>query len=169
MRGTKLLAWRIPAIWQDLQKNNLSIPEGSTVPKKQKILFSATHDVLTAIAEDMKQGFLETVGVESSFSMNSGRCSMILELPEKADSEKMARAIDLENIEAWMDEKGKVHIAVSPWFSTKDVDQAVLSAVKVVHVMLGMHAGIENQPQTLKEKLITSISEIMQLQKNTKK
>ena len=166
MRGNKLMAWRIPAIWQDLQKNNLPVPEGSSVPQRQELLLKATKEVLTAVAEDMRQGLLETVGVESSFAMDGGRCSMVLELPEKADTKKMARAIDLENIEAWNDEDGKVHIAVSPWFSTKEVDQTVLSAVKVVHVLLGLHATNENQPRTLKEKIISSISEIIKLQKN---
>jgi hypothetical protein len=162
------MAWRIPAIWDDLEKKNLSSPEGSTVPQKQKILLKATHEVLTAVAEDVRQGLLETVGVKSDLSLDGGRCSMVLELPEKADTEKMARAIDLENIEAWNDEDGKVHIAVSPWFSTKEVDQTVLSAVKVVHVLLGLHATNENQPRTLKEKIIASISEIIQLQKSGK-
>lgn len=162
------MAWRIPAIWKDLQKNVLQVPEGSTVPQKQKILLKAMQEVLTVVAEDMRQGLLETVGVGSSFSIDGERCSMILELPEKADTEKMARAIDLENIEAWTDEDEKIHIAVSPWFSTKEVDQTVLSTIKVVHVLLGLHAEIENQPRTLKEKIISSISEIIQLQKNGK-
>lgn len=35
---------------------------------------------------------------------------MILELPEGADTELIARAIDAENIEAWCDEGEKVHV-----------------------------------------------------------
>ncbi len=163
------MAWRIPAIWKDLQKNVLQVPEGSTVPQKQEVLLKATHEVLTAIAKDVRQGLLETVGIESFLSMDGECCSMILKLPEKADSEQIAQAIDLENIEAWLDEKGRVHIGISPWYSTKDVDQAVLSAVKVVHVLLGLHAADENQKLTLKEKIISSISEILQLQKDVKK
>lgn len=169
MRGEKLMAWRIPGIWEDLQKNILSVPEGSTVPQQQESLVKATREVLTAVARDIRQGLLETVGIESTLSMDDGRCSMILVLPEKADTDQIARAIDMENIEAWLDEKGKVHIAVSPWFSTKDIDQTVLSAVKVVHVLLGLHAADENQKLTLKEKIISSISEILQLQKDVKK
>lgn len=157
------MAWRIPAIWEDLEKNNLSSPEGSTVPQKQKILLKATHEVLTAVAEDVQQGLHETVGVKSDLSLDGGRCSMALDLPEKADTEQIARAIDLENIEAWNDEDGKVHIAISPWFSTKEVDQTVLSAVKVVHVLLGIHAGDTEQPKTFGQKLLSSIAEVMSL------
>lgn len=123
----------------------------------------ATLVVLESIAEDMRGGLLETVGVESSFSMDDGRCSMMLELPEETDTEKIARAITMENIEAWNDADGKVHLAISPWYSTKDVDQTVLSAVKVVHVLLGIHAGDTEQPKTFGQKLLSSVAEVMLL------
>ncbi len=55
---------------------------------------------------------LETVGVKSLLSSDGGRCSMILELPEKADTERILRAIDPENIEARRDAEGKVHVAI---------------------------------------------------------
>ena len=152
-----------------MEKNTLVVPENSRVPKKQKRLMKATLAALNAIAADIRGGLLETVGIESTFSIADGRCSMMLKLPEKTDAEKIAKAIDLENVEAWNDADGKVHIAVSPWFSTKDVDQTVLSAVKVIHVLLGMHAKNENQARTLKEKILFSVSEIIQLQKNVKK
>lgn len=162
------MAWRVPQIWDDLQKNVLSVPEGSRVLKKQENLMKATLAVLESIAGDMRGGLLETVGVESSFSMDDGRCSMMLELPAESDAEQIARAIDTENIEAWNDADGKVHLAVSPWYSTKDVDQTVLSAVKVIHVLLGIHAGDTQQPKTFKQKLLGSLAEIMKVQQNTK-
>ena len=59
--------------------------------------------------------------------------------------EHIARAIDAENVEAWCDERGRVHVAISPWYSTKDVDQVVLSVTKVVHVLLGLHAADATQ------------------------
>ena len=168
MRGTKLEAWRIPPIWKALQENVLTVPEGSTVPQRQKKMFSATYEVLTAVAKDVREGLLETVGVDSALSLDGGRCSMILHLPENADAKKMAEAIDLENIEAWLDERNKVHIAVSPWYSTKDADQTVLSAVKVIHVMLGIHASDTEaaKPKTLKQKLLSSVIEVIQIQKS---
>lgn len=167
MRGAKLMAWRVPQIWDDLQKNVLSVP-GSRVLKKQENLMKATLAVLESIAEDMRGGLLETVGVESSFSMDDGRCSMMLELLAGSDAEQIALAIDMENIEAWNDADGKVHLAISPWYSTKDVDQTVLSAVKVIHVLLGIHAGDTQQPKTFKQKLLGSLAEIMKVQQNTK-
>ena len=108
---------------------------------------------------------LETVGVECSLSTAGERCSMMLELPEGVDTKIIAEAIDAENVEAWLDENNKVHIAVSPWYSTKDVDQTVLSAVKVVHVMVGIHASDQQKPQTFKEKLLASVMEIMETRK----
>jgi len=171
VRGTKLEAWRIPPVWKSLQENVLTIPEGSTVPQKQKKMLGATREVLTAAAKDVREGLLETVGVESALSLDDGRCSMVLDLPENADAEKIARAIDLENIEAWRDEQGKVHIALSPWYSTKDVDQTVLSAVKVIHVMLGIHASDADaaKPKTLKQKLLSSVMEVMKIQEGAAK
>ena len=52
VRGTKLLAWRIPAVWQDLRENSLEIPEGSSVPKTQRKLMRETQAVLDEIAKD---------------------------------------------------------------------------------------------------------------------
>ncbi len=171
MRGTKLEAWRIPPVWKSLQENVLTIPEGSTVPQKQKKMLGATREVLTAAAKDVREGLLETVGVESALSLDDGRCSMVLDLPENADAEKIARAIDLENIEAWLDKQNKVRVAVSPWYSTKDVDQTVLSAVKVIHVMLGIHASdLEAaKSKTLKQKLFASVMDVMLVQKKIEK
>lgn len=169
MRGTKLEAWRIPPVWKSLQENVLTVPAGSTLTQNQEKLIKTTIEVLEAVAKDVRQGLLETVGVESSLSLDEECCSMVLHLPKNvADTEKIAQAIDSENIEAWRDEKDRVHIAVSPWFSTKDVDQTVLSAVKVIHVMLGIHAsdGEESKPKTLKQKLLSSVLEVMQIQKN---
>lgn len=169
MRGTKLEAWRIPPVWNDLRENDWSAPEGSSVPQKQEYLMKATLAVLESIANDVRGGLLETVGVESEFSMDDGRCSMILELPEGTDTELIARAIDAENVEAWRDGQSRVHVAINPWYSTKDVDQTVLCTIKVIHVLLGIHATDAEQPQTLKQKFLKSIAEIMQIQKSVKK
>ena len=171
MRGTKLTAWRIPPIWKGLQENNFIIPEGSSVPQNQGKMLKATREVLTVIAGDVRGGLLETVGIESSFSMDDGRCSVVLELPEGTDTELVARAIDLENVEAWRDEAGKVHVGINPWYSTKDVDQTVLCTIKVIHVLLGIHASDAEaaKPKTLKQKLLASLAEVMQIQKEVEK
>lgn len=128
-----------------------------------------TMNVLESIAEDMRGGLLETVGVESSFSLDDERCSMVLELPEGTNTEQIARAIDAENVEAWNDLKGRVHVAVNPWYSTKDVDQAVLCAIKVIHVLLGLHAVCEAEPKTLKQKILASLADVLKAQKEARK
>ena len=129
----------------------------------------STMRVLEAIAEDMRGGLLETVGIESRLSLENEKCSMVLELPGGTDADHIARAIDAENVEAWCDSEGRVNIAVNPWYSTKDVDQAVLCAIKVIHVMLGLHAGDKPETLSFKQKLLKSISEIMQIQQETGK
>jgi hypothetical protein len=171
VRGTKLVAWQIPPLWKGLQENVLTVPEGSTVPQNQKKLFKATGEVLTAIAKDVREGLLETVGVECSLSTDDGRCSMVLELPEGTDTALIARAIDAENVEAWLDGRHKVRVAINPWYSTKDVDQTVLCAIKVIHVLLGIHASDAEaaKPKTLKQKLLASLAEVMQVQKEAEK
>ncbi len=162
-------AWRIPPVWEKLQGNNYDVPENSRVPQKQRELLKSTMSVLESIVADMRGGLLETVGVESSFLIDDGRCSIILDLPETADTELIARAIDAENVEAWRNSQGKVCVAVNPWYSTKDVDQAVLCAIKVVHVLLGIHATDENRPKTFKQKILKSLQEILEIQKASKK
>ncbi len=171
MRGKKLTAWQAPPIWKTLQENDLTVPENSKVISRQRSLLKATEEVLAEVAKDVREGLLETVGVDSFLATDDGRSSVILELPDSADTEKIARAIDAENVEAWRDETGRVHLAISPWFSTKDVDQTVLSAVKVIHVMLGIHASDAEaaKPKTFGQKILASFAEVMQLQKEADK
>ncbi len=168
MRGTKLTAWRIPPVWKALQENNLNIPEGSDVPQSQEKMLWATYSVLEAISKDVRDGLLETVGIESALSFNDERCSMVLELPEGTDTELIARAIDAENIEAWRDTEEKINIGINPWYSTKDVDQTVLCTIKVVHVLLGLHAVCEVRPKTFGQKLLSSLMDVMNAQKEAK-
>ena len=94
---------------------------------------------------------------------------MILTLPENADAEQIAHAIDAENVESWLDESGKVRVAVNPWYSTKDVDQTVLCTIKVVHVLLGLHATNAAQPKTWLQKMLVAMTEVIQIQKAVEK
>ena len=113
------------------------------VPWAQTQLVQATQQALAAVANDVTKGLLETVGIVSKWGAEdaeNSKCSVVLELPDEADPEFIANAIDLENVEAWCDENKQVHVAIGPWYSTKDVDQVVLSVTKVMHVLLGMHA-----------------------------
>lgn len=137
MRGTKLTAWRVPKIFQAA---DFSSPENSMVGYMQKNLHSATLNVLAAIAADIKRGLLETVGLESEWwTEKAERASIVVYLPENIDAEYIAEAVDLENVEAWLDEKKRFHVAISPWYSTKDVDQTVLCIIKVVSQFTGLH------------------------------
>ncbi|MGI9037108.1 MAG: hypothetical protein ACR2GD_13865 [Pyrinomonadaceae bacterium] len=163
MRGTKLTAWQVPKIWNDLQTGKLNAPENSKVLAHQKRLLEQTKATLNEIYKNVREGLLETVGIDCLLVIDE-KCSVKLNLPDQTETEKVARAIDLENIEAWCDTEGKVHIAMNPWYSTKDVDQTVLSAVKVVHVLLGIHAGDTEKPKSFKQKLMASIAEVMQIQ-----
>lgn len=168
MRGTKLLAWRVPAVWKDLQTDKISAPKNSKVLAGQKQLVKATRATLDAVYADVRVGLLETVGVDCELVIDDC-CSVILTLPEGTDTELVARAIDLENVEVWLDASKKVHVAINPWYSTKDVDQTVLCAIKVIHVLLGIHASDADsaKPKTLKQKLLASVAEVLIVQKNT--
>lgn len=136
-------------------------------------MLRSTRQVLESIAEDMRGGLLETVGVESRLSFEAGKCSIILELPQGINTPHIARAIDAENVEAWCDRQNRVHVAVNPWYSTKDVEQAVLCAIKVIHVLLGLHAGDKqaplSPPMSFTQKLLKSISEIIDIQQKARK
>ena len=143
MRGRKLLAWQVPPMMVNVKNYSTEKPVGSMVPWAQTQLVQATQQALAAVANDVTNGIKETVGLSGKWgseSLENERCSVVLELPAEADPEFIAQAIDLENVEAWCDENQKVHVAIGPWYSTKDVDQVVLSVTKVVHVLLGMHA-----------------------------
>lgn len=141
------------------------------MPQNQRKMFAAAQEVLTAIAGDVREGLLETVGVESSFSIDGEKCSVVLELPAGADAELVARAIDAENVEAWLDAENNVRVGINPWYSTKDVDQTVLCTIKVIHVLLGIHASDAeaSKPKTLKQKLLASLADVMQIQKEAEK
>lgn len=167
MRGKKLIAWRVPDVWRDLQTGKFTAPENSKVLSNQKQLFKATQKAINAVYRDVREGLLETVGVDCALVIDD-RCSAVLNLPEGTDTGLVARAIDLENVEAWRDAQGKVNIAINPWYSTKDVDQTVLSAVKVIHVLLGIHASdaAVTKPKTITQKLLASVAEVLQIQKN---
>ena len=120
-------------------EGTLTSPEGSRVAAAQMRLLTVTREAMRAAAEDVRQGLLETVGVNSKL-IEGKRCGIAIELPPGTDLEMIARAIDLENVEAWLGEDGQAHVAIGPWYSTKDVDQVVLTTTKVVHVLLGLHA-----------------------------
>lgn len=90
---------------------------------------------------------------------------MILELPLETDTRMIAEAISLENSDAWCDEPGRVHLGMGPEFSTGDVDQTVLCATKVLHVLLCLHAVCDGKPRSLKQRYISSVSEILRLQR----
>jgi hypothetical protein len=141
-------------------------PEGSRVLKAQARLREATQATLIAVASDVRAGLLETVGVESRLGAGE-RASVIVELPREADALTLARAVDMENVEAWCDEAGALHVGIGPWYSTKDVDQVVLCVTKVIHVMLGLHASdnVQGEPKGIMQKLRASVAEILVIQK----
>ena len=140
MRGQKLLAWHLPPLLAGLPAGqSITSPAGSTVAWAQMRLWEATRMALAAVANDVRLGLQETVGIIAEWAEGE-RASVKITLPEGTDTQLIARAIDLENVEAWCDENDQVHVAIGPWYSTKDVDQVVLSITKVVHVLLGLHA-----------------------------
>lgn len=159
------MAWRTPLVVTNAQGGDIAGPEDSRVPKTQKKLLAATRAALEAVAEYVRTGLSETVGVGSTW-VETDRSSVVLELPPGTDTELISRAIDLENVEAWRDEEGRVHVGIGPWYSTKDVDQVVLSITKVVHVMLGLHASdIQPQPKGF-QKLLSAVAEVWAAQKH---
>lgn len=139
-------------------------PRGSSVAPMQRRMLEATLATLEAIAADVHLGLLETVGIESRL-VDGERSSVEIELPQGADIEMIARAIDVENVEAWS-ENGKVRVGVGPWYTTKDVDQVVLCVTKVVHVMLGLHAPPPKQ--SVWRRTLSAAVEILELQKQVK-
>lgn len=168
MRGTKLLAWEVPPVWKPLQAGDVSAPEKSKVLAVQKQLMKTTLTTLEAVFTDVRDGLMETVGVDCILSIEE-KCSFVLNLPEGTDTKQIAQAIDMENVEAWLAETGRVHVAISPWLSTKDVDQTVLCAIKVIHVLLGIHASDNTAPPTFGQKILSTVAEIMNLQKKAEK
>ena len=151
------MAWRIPPAMANVPNAAHEKPVGSMVPWAQSQLFNATRQTLAAISQDIANGLAETVGLRCAWGTEleaDARCSVVVELPEGIpkgiDAEYIARAVDLENVEAWCDDKGELHVAIGPWYSIKDVDQVVLSITKVVHVKLGLHAADQQRAQAQK-------------------
>lgn len=153
------MAWHVPPLWAQASAGAQTGVAGSRVAARQAQMWRATEAVLAAVAEDVRQGLLETVGVASR-RVTGERCAVALELPPQTDVEMVARAIDLENVEAWC-EGGQVHVGIGPWYSTKDVDQVVLCATKVVHVLLGLHAA--PPPQSFSQRMMAAVAQVLAL------
>jgi hypothetical protein len=135
VRGTKLLAWRTPKVFS----GNTGVPENSMVPHMQDRLKFAIDSALAAVAADVRQGLLQIVGLESEWWTDDQElASVVVYLPENIDREYAWRAIEAENLEAWLDEEKRLHVAISPFYTTKDVDQTVLCVVKVVCQFTGL-------------------------------
>lgn len=166
-----MMAWDIPL---SIVNDHADAVEGSTLLKEQRRLAAASIRTLKSVAVDVRAGLAETVGVGAELS-EGVRSSVVIELPVLPDgieTEYIARAIDAENVEAWCDERGQVHVAVSPWYSTKDVDQVVLSVTKVVHVLLGLHADdsrLTSERSSVWRRMIAAATEIAVLQKPANK
>lgn len=134
------MAWQWPLLVTRLTPSEtITGPAGSKVAWAQKRLVDAAQMALACVANDVQIGLQETVGIHAQLAQGE-RASVIITLPVGTDTNYIAQAIDLENVEAWCDENGQVHAAIGPWYTTKDVDQVVLSITKVVHVLLGLHA-----------------------------
>ncbi len=144
-------------------------PHGSQVSKQQRRLREATRAVLLSIAADVRAGLGETVGIKATLVDEGERAAIKLELPPQTDTDFIARAVDMENVEAWCDENGRVCVGISPWCTTKEVDQVVLSITKVIHVRLGLHASDResDKPKTLSQRLLAAISEVLSAQRRT--
>lgn len=109
------------------------------VPFMQEKLAASINYALAAIAADVRQGLLETVGIESEWWTDDAElASVVVHLPENIDANYVAEAIDLENLEAWLDDKNRLHVGISPFYTTKDIDQTVLCVVKVVCQFTGL-------------------------------
>lgn len=159
------MAWRTHPVITNAQGGDIAGPEDSRVPRVQKKLLTATRAALEAVAEDIRTGLSETVGVGSAW-VEADRSSVVLELLPGTDTELIARATDLENVEAWLGEDGRVYVGIGPWYSTKDVDQVVLSITKVVHVMLGLHASdAQPQPKGFRQRILSAVAEVWSAQK----
>lgn len=119
------------------------------VPYMQEKLAAQINYTLAAIAADVRRGLLETVGLESEWwTDNLETSSVVVYLPDSIEPEYAARAIDLENLEAWLDDEKRLHVAISPFLTTKDVDQTVLCVVKVVCRFTGL-IDVDADPQNL--------------------
>ena len=112
----------------------------------QTNLLHAAQTALASIAADIHAGLQQMVGATAEWidqvDETDARASIVLDgLPETADAGWIVRAIDLENVEAWLDEDSRVRVGISLWMTTEDVDQTVLAVTKVLHVKYGMHAA----------------------------
>ena len=113
-------------------------------PYMQDKLRSAIDNALAGVAADGRKGISEIVGLDSEWwTDNQNVASVVVYLPEDVDAEYVARAVNLENLEAWLDDEKRFHIAKSPFYTMKDIDQTVLCVVKVVCQFTGL-IGIDS-------------------------
>lgn len=131
------MAWQIPQLFYD--GGLIPAMPGSKVPYMQKRLFDATQNALAAVAEDICIGFKLTVGLNAYWFLEATeKTSVIVEIPENIDLDYVVEAVNAENLECWKDEQNRFHVAIGPYFSTKEVDHVVLCTIKVVHEFTGL-------------------------------
>ena len=78
------MAWEVPAQMLSAKTSPLFGPRGSRVAAGQNKLLRATEAVLAAIADDVRRGLRETVGIESRL-VSDQRYAVEIDLPPGTD------------------------------------------------------------------------------------
>jgi hypothetical protein len=121
--------------WRDVPKR---IPLDD-VASEQREIARAIASLQTAICVQVAQGIVDAIGLSAWPSPDND--GVWVELPPGADLGEIARAIELEGAAA-RPAAGVPYLLlpVQPWFDLEEIDQTILCCLKVVHVLLGVHA-----------------------------
>lgn len=118
--------------WRDLAPFAL-LPE---LAEQQRALVEQMTVLQRAVAEQIVQGLRETLHIETSIADDLD--GVLVPLDDDVDPGWVAEAINLEGAWATVREPHLL-LLVQPWFNAEEIDQTILSCVKVLHVLLGMH------------------------------
>ena len=118
--------------WRDLLTTDL-LPALAT---QQVALVQQMTALQQAVAQQVVQGLFETLGMTARLTDDLDGVALVLD-----DDVHLGFVVESINLEgAWSEVRGEqVVLLVQPWFSAEEIDQTILSAVKVLHVLLGIH------------------------------
>lgn len=118
--------------WRDLLPDAL-LPD---LAARQLALVQQMTALQQAVAQQVAQGLYETLGMTAQVTRDLD--GVALTLDDDVHLGFVAESINLEG--AWSEVRDEqVILLVQPWFSAEEIDQTILSAVKVMHVLLGIH------------------------------
>jgi hypothetical protein len=121
--------------WQHVPERELL----DDIATEQRAVAHAVVKLQRSICRQVAHGIVDAIGLNAWPSPDHD--GVWVELPAGSDIAHVAQSIELEGAAARpADGVPYLLLLVQPWFDAEEIDQTILCCLKVVHVLLGVHA-----------------------------